>query len=64
MLLECGGNKAEAARRANLSRPALYARIARIESVLGVSLEDADSRLAVHVALLWLEVGGRLDGRR
>lgn len=64
VLLECGGNKAEAARRANLSRPALYARITRIESVLGVSLEDADSRLAVHVALLWLEVGGRLDGRR
>ena len=64
VLLESGGNKAAAARRSHLSRPALYARIARIESALGVSLEDAESRLAVHVALLWLEVGGRVDGSR
>lgn len=62
-VLECGGNKAEAARRAHLSRPALYARIARIEAVLGVSLGDAESRLALHVALLWLEVGGRMGPR-
>jgi purine catabolism regulator len=50
--LEAGGNKAEAAKRAHLARPTLYERLRLIESVLGTSLEPAESRLSLHVALL------------
>lgn len=53
LLLAHGGNKAAVARAGFLSRPALYARIAKLESSLGVSLADAESRTALHVALLW-----------
>ena len=50
--LEAGGNKAEAAKRAHLARPTLYERLRQIEAVLGISLEPAESRLSLHVALL------------
>ena len=63
--LEAGGNKAEAAKRAHLARPTLYERLRQIEEVLGTSLEPAESRLSLHVALLALEavsVSAR-DGR-
>jgi purine catabolism regulator len=50
--LASGGNKAEAANRAGLARPTLYERLRAIEHVLGVSLNSAESRLALHVALL------------
>lgn len=50
--LEAGGNKAEAAKRAHLARPTLYERLRQIEDVLGTSLEPAESRLSLHVALL------------
>jgi PucR family transcriptional regulator, purine catabolism regulatory protein len=53
--LEAGGNKAEAAKRAHLARPTLYERLRQIEDVLGTSLEPAESRLSLHVALLALE---------
>jgi purine catabolism regulator len=46
------GNKSAMARTGHLSRPALYARLARIEAVLGVDLEDAESNLSLHAALL------------
>jgi PucR family transcriptional regulator, purine catabolism regulatory protein len=52
--LEAGGNKAEAAKRAHLARPTLYERLKQIEDVLGTSLEPAESRLSLHVALLAL----------
>ena len=50
--LAAGGNKAEAAQRAGLARPTLYERLRQIEQVLGVRLESAESRLALHAALL------------
>ncbi|MGC1288881.1 MAG: helix-turn-helix domain-containing protein, partial [Streptosporangiaceae bacterium] len=50
--LEAGGNKAEAAKRAHLARPTLYERLHRIEAVLGVSLDSAQSRTSLHVAVL------------
>ncbi|HLQ57158.1 MAG TPA: PucR family transcriptional regulator [Streptosporangiaceae bacterium] len=53
--LEAGGNKAEAAHRAHLARPTLYERLRHIERVLGVSLDSAQSRTSLHVALLALE---------
>jgi PucR family transcriptional regulator, purine catabolism regulatory protein len=53
--LEAGGNKAEAAKRAHLARPTLYERLRQIEEVLGTSLEPAESRLSLHVALLALD---------
>jgi PucR family transcriptional regulator, purine catabolism regulatory protein len=50
--LEAGGNKAEAAKRAHLARPTLYERLHRIEEALGVSLDSAQSRTSLHVAVL------------
>jgi purine catabolism regulator len=63
--LEAGGNKAEAAKRARLARPTLYERLRQIEDVLGTSLEPAESRLSLHVALLAAEASAatsRPDG--
>ncbi|WP_199440123.1 PucR family transcriptional regulator [Umezawaea beigongshangensis] len=55
-LLRCfceqGGNKSAAAAAAHLSRTAYYQQLARIEQVLGVSLEDPESVLSLSVALL------------
>ena len=53
--LEAGGNKAAAAKRAHLARPTMYERLRQIEDVLGVELEQAESRLSLHVALLVLQ---------
>lgn len=50
--LESGGNKAAMARSGYLSRPTLYSRLARLEELLGVDLDDAESRTSLHVALL------------
>jgi purine catabolism regulator len=47
-----GGNKAAAAGRAHLARPTFYAKLKTIERILGVSLESAESRTSLHVALL------------
>jgi purine catabolism regulator len=49
--LAAGGNKAEAAARAHLARPTLYERLRHIERILGVSLDSAESRASLHVAL-------------
>jgi purine catabolism regulator len=53
---EHGGNKSAAAAAAHMSRTAYYQQLARIEQVLGVSLEDPESVLSLHVALLALTV--------
>lgn len=53
--LEAGGNKAAAAKRAHLARPTLYQRLGQIEDVLGTGIEQAESRLSLHVALLALQ---------
>ena len=55
--LAAGGNKAAAASRAHLARPTLYERLRQIERILGVSLDAAESRSSLHVALL--AYGGR-----
>ena len=52
--LDAGRNKALAAQRAHLSRPALYERLHRIERVLGVDLDDVETCTSLHVALLAL----------
>ncbi|MDX8035821.1 PucR family transcriptional regulator ligand-binding domain-containing protein [Lentzea sp. BCCO 10_0856] len=56
-LCENGGNKSAAAGAAHLSRTAYYQQLARIEQVLGVSLEDPESVLSLYVALLVHEMG-------
>lgn len=50
--LESGGNKTALARTSYLSRPTLYARLSRLEELLAVDLDDAESRTSLHVALL------------
>ncbi|MHC6222959.1 PucR family transcriptional regulator [Arthrobacter sp. MMS24-S77] len=50
--LESGGNKAAMARGGHLSRPTLYARLAKLEDLLAVALEDAESRTSLHVAFM------------
>jgi purine catabolism regulator len=57
IFLDSGGNKAVAASRAGLARPTLYERLHQIEQVLGVSLDAAESRLALHVAILTRAAG-------
>lgn len=52
--LRHGGNKSELSRSGYMSRQALYPRLARLEQKLGVSLDDPESRTALHVAILWL----------
>ncbi|WP_099025658.1 PucR family transcriptional regulator [Mycolicibacterium palauense] len=53
--LDVGGNKTELAKRLHLSRPTLYARLAGLQRLLGVDLDDAESRTSLHVAMLILE---------
>jgi purine catabolism regulator len=55
LYLGAGRNKALAAQRAHLSRPALYERLRRIERVLDTDLEDVESCASLHVALLALD---------
>jgi purine catabolism regulator len=49
-----GGNKAATAARAHLARPTLYERLHHIERILKVSLDSAESRTSLHVAMLAL----------
>lgn len=51
-----GGNKSAAASAAHVSRTAYYQQLARIEQVLGVSLDDPESVLSLYLALLSREV--------
>lgn len=57
---EHGGNKSAAAAAAHLSRTAYYQQLARVEQVLGISLEDPESMLSLYVALLALDAGVRV----
>ncbi len=50
--LESGGNKSMAADRFGLSRPAFYSRLKRIESILGVDLDDVETRTSLHLAVV------------
>lgn len=51
-LVEHPGSKSAAAAALNVSRPVLYDRIARLERLLGLRLDDAEVRTSLHVALL------------
>jgi purine catabolism regulator len=57
------GSKSEAAASIHLSRPAFYDRLARVERLVGGSLDDPDLRVSLHVALLADEMGGGRTGR-
>ncbi|MDV6285173.1 PucR family transcriptional regulator [Rhodococcus jostii] len=54
--LELGGNKTELAKQLHLSRPTLYAKLATIQRLLGVDLDDAESRTSLHTAMLILRL--------
>jgi purine catabolism regulator len=58
VFLECGGNKTDVAKRLHLSRPTLYTRLAALQRLLGVDLDDAESRTSLHVAMLVLDRAG------
>jgi purine catabolism regulator len=60
--LELGGNKSALASRLHLSRPSLYAKLHRIEQILGVDLADGESATSLHVALLILETRNAFSG--
>ena len=61
--LAAGGRKAEAARALHLERQSLYLRLRRIEEALGVSLDDEDVVLGLHLAVRALPLPPpRLDG--
>ena len=52
-------SKTDAAAALHMSRPAFYDRIAKIEKVLDVDLEDPDVRASLQVALIADEVARR-----
>jgi PucR family transcriptional regulator, purine catabolism regulatory protein len=53
--LELAGNKSALASRLHISRPSLYAKLARIERILGVDIADGESTTSLHVAVLILD---------
>lgn len=53
-----GGNKTALAKAGYLSRPTLYARLAKLEAKLGVQLDSAESRASLQVALLFHRMHG------
>jgi purine catabolism regulator len=50
--LVAGRNKSAAAAAAHLSRPAFYDRLARVAKILAADLDDVETCLSLHVALL------------
>lgn len=53
--LEQGRNKSAAADAAHLSRPSFYDRLHKVERILAVDLDQVESCLSLHVALLGLD---------
>jgi purine catabolism regulator len=51
-LVENPASKSRAAASLHLSRPVFYDRLAKVERLLGVRLDDPDIRVSLHVALL------------
>src|SRR3954454_1445820 len=62
--LAAGGRKAEAARALHLERQSLYLRLRRIEETLGVSLDDEDVVLGLHLAVRAMRFRRGLTVRR
>ncbi|WP_432546016.1 PucR family transcriptional regulator [Kineococcus sp. SYSU DK004] len=56
--LEEGGSATRLARRLHLSRPAVYARVERLRARLGRPLDDPETRLSLHLALLARDAAG------
>jgi purine catabolism regulator len=52
------GSKSDAAAELHVSRSAFYDRLARVEQLLGVDLDDPDILVSLHVAVLADEVAG------
>lgn len=50
--LDAGRNKSTSAAALHLSRPAFYDRLTRIAGILGADLDDVETCLSLHVALL------------
>lgn len=61
--LEAGGNKSELAKRLHASRPTLYTRLATLRRLLGVDLDEPESRTSLHTAVLILESTARAPRR-
>jgi purine catabolism regulator len=59
-LLRHPTSKSEAAVSLHVSRPVFYDRLAKAERVLGVSLDDPDIRVSLHVALVADELRGQI----
>ncbi|WP_030164215.1 PucR family transcriptional regulator [Spirillospora albida] len=55
LYLRSGRNKAVASQRAHLSRPAFYERLRRIERIQDADLDDVETCVSLHVALLALQ---------
>ena len=53
--LEAAGRMSAFAEMINLSRPAAYARLARLRQVLGCDLDQPRTRLSLHLAMLALQ---------
>ena len=53
--LAAGRNKSAAADAAHLSRPAFYERISKLERILETDLDDVESCLSLHVAVVALD---------
>lgn len=53
--LAAGRNKSLAAAAAHVSRPAFYDRLAKVARILGADLDDVETCLSLHVALLALD---------
>lgn len=51
VFLDCDGNKSEAATKLFLHRRSLYYRLEKIEKILGRSLDDAETRLRLRIAI-------------
>jgi purine catabolism regulator len=58
--LQSGGHKAQTARALHVTRQSLYLRLERIEQLLGVDLDEPDTRLALHLALRCKRLTDRL----
>jgi purine catabolism regulator len=60
--LRLAGNKAALAKSLNMSRPALYKRLATIRRLVDVDLDDGESMTSLHVAMLIVDTQNRSDG--
>jgi purine catabolism regulator len=55
--LEAGGRMTAFAEMINLSRPAAYARLTRLQRILRTDLDQPRTRLSLHLAMLALQQG-------